>query len=456
MTYLKQYDVDPSLAFEEMFSKNDEPVSVVGESELSSCEQEIFRVLSSLSFESSFDFHVFQSQLQPLLLSYIEKTNDVGQSALFLGELLIRYGAGEAQSSLFQLMPFDQIVERVLDYISVYVEEHSDAKTTESSHMALKKIHGSFHYFNCFKSYATLWLGLQKKQKDLEEVESEVKALELKIRDMNKNIKELQMVPFTKDGKSQEYSQFGEVEEIRKKLKDAKIKIGFEDENSEKYNKYKHLISMLETDLSIFDQNERLQADKDLMKENVKKWGLEVKSKREKWQDLKTEVNTEELLLHRSEKINKAKTEGLLEQAFCTKLKALTTSNEDTAGFSDEKISVAAAIRLAEAMKSQMVMPSMMGPAPIVNVTNMNGSGGANQTKEDMSFANMPLKPDFDYTNRDKDTLIQLIYDCDARGISFEKSAETLEALVYKSPSKAAQIMIDQNVRHSVFYLHHS
>ena len=62
-----------------------------------------------------------------------------------------------------------------------------------------------------------------------------------------------------------------------------------------------------------------------------------------------------------------------------------------------------------------------------------------------------PLRLDGDFSIRDKERLIQLIYTCEGSGVKFDRDYETLEAMVYKKPQQVAMLLAEK-LDDPVFY----
>jgi len=62
------------------------------------------------------------------------------------------------------------------------------------------------------------------------------------------------------------------------------------------------------------------------------------------------------------------------------------------------------------------------------------------------------LRTDADFTVKDKERLIQVIYSCEAQGLKFDRDFETLEAMVYRKPSQVI-LTLSEKIDDPVFYL---
>ncbi len=76
---------------------------------------------------------------------------------------------------------------------------------------------------------------------------------------------------------------------------------------------------------------------------------------------------------------------------------------------------------------------------------------GAAQKEAEKPKVVRKLKADPDFAVKDKERLIELIYQSEASGLKFEKDFETLEAMVYRKPHQVV-LILGQQVDDPIFY----
>jgi len=441
--------VDPVKSYQELFAEFQKPS--VDNKDLT--QKELLNSLKSYvlgSANSKKESYVSQrNYVYEILQGLLEQDSSPEIGIPLLASCILKYGQSSMIQNILKLVNVEDAVvcaENLARHI--YGEE---GRTSDSINYAKSKLRSINNVFDFFYEMKSRMNEVYDKKNDIHALDEKIKAIEKKIRDTNDKIRNIKLKKFEKDGAESEHCFYGEEEELRMKVKKLNDKIADTPGISEADIQTITLgLYLFENQLKIFDENNHIVDMKKELKKNVKVWGGELKILKQNKKDLLEECDIDLIVEKREYEYEKIENENLIELEF-VKQKETEIDGEGVSGVDGEMISVGAAARLAEVMKQNFPSSFMVNtPAPVIqNIS----SGGSATSEEPAVDLNRPLKPDFDYTNRDKDTLIRLIYDSDDRGIRFEKSAETLEAMAYKSPTKAAQLLISENISHACFFL---
>lgn len=410
---------------------------------LGELEQYIFSENNS----ASVPFLVQRKKIKDLVQHLFEIKPLAEEFIPYLAWLLIKYGQSGLSQKITTPIPASSAVEIAERYYRMVVREGSFLNGKDGIDIARLKLAAENQVFNCFFELRSRVREIVDLKISSVKIDEEIKGLEKKIRDMNQQIKTMQPKDFQVEGQNSSTSRFGVYEEIKKKMDAIQDKIdntpGLDDVLAKKWQAG---IDLMQPDFDIYLSNNHLEQTKSQMKNTVKTWGDEIRKKKEILKEIEEDSDLAMLKNSREQSINRIIGKNQIEEEFIKFSEAPPT--EGGSSVDSEMISIGAAARLAEAMKSNFPSGFMMN-APANSNSNAIGGIETNISIPD----NRPIKPDFDFSNRDKDRLIQLIYASDEKGIKFEKSAETIEALAYKSPSKAAKILLDQKISDTCFFL---
>jgi hypothetical protein len=445
---MKLEKIDPQTSYQSLFS---EPEIILPATWEDFSEEILIHEIEDYVFDeivlAELPFAVQRKKIKDLISSLFKIKPLAEEFIPYLAWLMMKYGQSSFSQKFTTLITPSSAIEISERYYRMVVREGLFLNGKDGVDIARLKLQSENQVFDCFYEMRSRVRGVFELKKSGFKIEEEIKATEKKIRDMNQQIKTMRPAIFEVNGQEAMVSRFGDFAEIKRKMEGIKDKIdntpGLDEVTARKWQAG---IELMQPDFDIYMANNYLEQTKSKMKNNVKTWGDEIKVKKEKIKELEEESDFEALMFSRENSLKKVIDKNQIEAEFIkfsTDKEAEGSDSVDT-----EMISVGAAARLAEAMKSNFPSGFMMNAgAPTGNVA--PGAVDAPIVIPD----NRPLKPDFDYSNRDKDRLIQLIYSSDDRGIKFEKSAETLEALAYKSPSKAAKILIEQKITDACFYI---
>lgn len=365
----------------------------------------------------------------------------------FLAWVIIKFGQSPLSQKISTLISAENAVEYSERYYRMVVKEGSFLKGKDGVDVARLKLAAENQVFDCFYELRSRIREILELKNTGLKIDEEIKGLEKKIRDMNQQIKSMHSKDFQVDGMNSNTSRFGTYEEIKRKMDAIQDRIdntpGLDEVTAKKWQAG---IDLMQPDFDTYMENNHLEQTKSQMKNTVKTWGDEIRKKKERLKEIEEEADLPQLKIQREESLKKLVDKNVIEEAFVKYAEDKNESDPETS-VDSEMISVGAAARLAEAMKSNFPSGFTMG-GPSIDTNVAAGCAAPSVSKVE----NRPIKPDFDFSNRDKDKLIQLIYACDEKGIKFEKSAETLEALAYKTPSKAVKLLLDQNISDPSFF----
>lgn len=391
-------------------------------------------------------FLVQRKKIKELMYKLFEIKPLAEEFIPYLAWVIIKFGQSNLSQKITSLITASSAIEYSERYYRMLVREGAFLKGKDGVDIARLKLQSENQVFGCFFEMRSRIKEILEFKVQCVKLEEEIKSIEKKIRDLNQQIKTMRAKPFQIDGSNSEISRFGDYAGIKGKIDAIQDKIdntpGLDEVTAKKWQAG---IDLMQPDLDIYMSNNQLEQNKSQMKNTVKVWGDEIKVKKEKMKEYEEESDLISLKQAREIALQKIIDKNQIEEEFIKF--SVEKENEGESTVDGEMISVGAAARLAEAMKSNFPSGFMMSSPTVSTVTSSGPE--TNISIPD----NRPLKPDFDYSHRDKDRLIQLIYASDEKGIKFEKSAETLEALAYKSPSKAAKILIDQKISDASFFM---